>query len=194
MSIKRVNWKCWRIITILADRMLVSWRSESKNEWVNIMGFQALYCYEFFKLKIKFSFYDLPCSFPIKHSVFVLFCSFFLSIFLVQIHLSLSLAHKRIFLPLVVSSWFHLFIRPFAVSDYFSFSRAHKCSNSWRCHGKIKKSCTRMFDWPKFLGANHICNYEIKDKQTETRSAYNNNNLCMHSDWIRRKNKRMMRK
>lgn len=32
-----------------------------------------LYCCRIFELKIKFSFYDLPCSFPIKHSVVLLF-------------------------------------------------------------------------------------------------------------------------
>lgn len=143
-----------------------------------------------FKLKIKFSFYDLPCSFPIKHSVFLSFRSFlFYDFFPCSYHLSLSLARAQIIsLPLDLSSLF-LFSCRFAnrcYSTVFSFSCAHKCLNSWRCHSEREKSVYGMFDWPKFLGANH--NLQLRHKgQTETRSAYN-------GDWIRRKNKRIIRR
>lgn len=131
-------------------------------------GFSSSLLLQIFKLKIKFSFYDLPCSFPIKHSVLFSFFFSFLSLFKSPVPFVRA---QTITLPLVSSSLFY-FVHPFADRNFFFFfSRAHKCSNSWCCHSKIKKQNNNMymFDWPKFLGANHICNYEIKDKQRDTK-------------------------
>lgn len=139
-----------------------------------------------FKLKIKFSFYDLPCSFPIKHSDFVSFlfipCSN---------HLSLSLAHKQFLSPSIFLPYF-IHSPVCGPLIFFLLLVRTKCTNARipdAATAKEKEKKMYMFDWPKFLGANHICNYEIKDKQRH--EVHTITNLC---DWIRRKNKRIMRK
>lgn len=100
-----------------------------------------------FELKIKFAFYDLPCSFPIKRIFrrfrFIYF--FFLAEAPVSLCLSLSIAH-----------YIHSIICLLSRTIFFI---AHECSNSLLCHSKL---IDQNF-W-----AHHICNYEIKDKQTRS--------------------------
>lgn len=71
-----------------------------------------------FELKIKFAFYDLPCSFPIKRIFrrfrFIYF--FFLAEAPVSLYLSLSIAHHM-----------HSIICSLSRTIFFN---AHECSNS----------------------------------------------------------------
>lgn len=109
-----------------------------------------------FELKIKFSFYDLPCSFPIKHFISLIFFPCWSIYLLHSTFRSLCLMFS--FLP----QRMHVCNECMCVCIYFFNARSNARIPDFATHKKKKQ---QIFDWPKFLGTSAFCNYEIKDKQ-----------------------------
>lgn len=130
------------------------------------------YCYE---LKIKFAFYDLLFSFPVRRFVFLfIYLFFFLSLLKLLSHFSsLSLSIGR--------SLARSLNRLFAFSDYLLMRANARIPN-------FATAKTILID--QNFWAHHICNYEIKDKQTRSALHTHAHNDNYSNDWIRRKSQR----
>lgn len=157
---------------------------------MSIIGFKLTLLLRILKLKIKFSFYDLPCSFPIRHSVVFSFLS---CRFIVVVVVAVSwitcpfrsrAQNKNCSPPL--SFFLVLFVRRIGGS-LFSSAQMRWIPDTANTARQSKNKRTvyySMFDWPKFLGANH--NLQLRNKgqtESETHEVHTN------GDWIRRKNK-----